>query len=78
MGLPRKIKNFALFQDGVSFLGQIPELNLPKLTRKTEDYQDGGMAAPIKSDMDGWRLHARVVAAVRRRAAALRWCPAAR
>lgn len=51
MGLPRKLKNFALFQDGVSFLGQIPELNLPKLTRKTEDYQDGGMAAPIKSDM---------------------------
>lgn len=51
MGLPRKLKNFVLFQDGVSFLGQIPELNLPKLSRKMEDYHAGGMSAPIKSDM---------------------------
>jgi len=50
MGLPRKLKNFALFQDGVSHVGEVPEVTLPKLTRKTEDYQSGGMNAPIKSD----------------------------
>ncbi len=51
MGLPRKIKNFALFHDGVSYAGQVEEVTLPKLTRKTEDYRSGGMGGPIKADM---------------------------
>lgn len=55
MGLPRKIKNFATFVDGVSYLGEMPEVRLPKLVRKMDDYRSGGMNAPVKADfgMDG-------------------------
>ena len=34
MGLPRKLKNFALFNNGVAHVGEVPEVNLPKLSRK--------------------------------------------
>lgn len=51
MSLPRKLKNFVLFNDGFSYLGEVPEVNLPKLTRKTEDYRGGGMNGPVKEDM---------------------------
>ena len=37
-----------LFVDGVSFSGDVPTLSLPKLTQKVEDYQGGGMFAPIE------------------------------
>lgn len=50
MGLPRKLKNFALFVDGISYLGEVPEVSLPKLSRKMEDYRSGGMNAPVKLD----------------------------
>ena len=58
MGLPRKIKNFVLFNEGNSYLGEVDEVTLPKLTRKTEDWQSGGMAGPIKADfgMEGLEL----------------------
>lgn len=51
MALPKKLKNFALFVDGKSYVGEVTEVTLPKLTRKTEDYQAGGMSGPIKSAM---------------------------
>ena len=50
MALPRKLKNFMLFNDGNAYLGEIPEVTPPKLTRKTEDYRAGGMNGPIKFD----------------------------
>lgn len=50
MALPRKIKNFNLFNEGNSFIGEIPEATLPKLTRKTEEYRAGGMNGPIDLD----------------------------
>ena len=50
MALPRTLKNFNLFNDGTSFVGLIPSVTLPKLTRKMEDYRAGGMNGPIKSD----------------------------
>lgn len=50
MGLPRKLKDFNLFNNGESYAGQVPELTLPKLTRKMEDYQAGGMGGPVKID----------------------------
>ncbi len=58
MGLPRKIKNFALFNAGVSYAGDVDEVTLPKLNRKTEDYRSGGMNGPIKADhgMEGIEL----------------------
>jgi hypothetical protein len=51
MALPRKLKNFILFNDGRGYLGEVPEVTLPKLQRKMEDYQGGGMQGPIKLDM---------------------------
>lgn len=50
MALPRKLKNFAVFKDGISYLGQVPELTPAVLTRKMEDYQAGGMGGPVKQD----------------------------
>ena len=34
MGLPRKLKNFALFVDGENYMGEVPEVTLPTLTRQ--------------------------------------------
>lgn len=62
MALPKKLKNFNLFVNGVSYAGLVPEVTLPKLTRKTEDYQAGGMQGPVKAHlgMEGlemqWKL----------------------
>jgi P2 family phage contractile tail tube protein len=56
--LPRKLKFLNVFNEGDSYLGQVTEVTLPKLTRKMEDYQGGGMNAPIKTDqgMEGLTL----------------------
>ncbi|MBK1711296.1 phage major tail tube protein [Rubrivivax gelatinosus] len=50
MALPKKLKNFVLFHAGTSFLGEIPEVVPPKLSRKTEDYRAGGMGGAVKLD----------------------------
>lgn len=50
MALPRKLKNMNLFNDGVSYMGQITEVTPPKLTRKMEEYRAGGMNAPMETD----------------------------
>lgn len=50
MALPRKLKNMNLFNDGLSYLGQVTEVVPPKLSRAMEDYRAGGMNAPIKVD----------------------------
>ena len=56
--LPRKLKNFILFNDGNAYLGEVEEVTLPKLTRKMEDYRAGGMNGPVKLDfgMEGLAL----------------------
>lgn len=53
MALPRKLKNFNVFKDGINFLGIVPELTLPKLSRKMEEFRAGGMDGPVDSDMGG-------------------------
>jgi P2 family phage contractile tail tube protein len=45
------LKNLNLFVDGRGYAGQVEEVNLPKLTIKTEDFRAGGMDAPIALDM---------------------------
>jgi P2 family phage contractile tail tube protein len=50
MGVPRKLKDFNVFSDGVSYEGEIPEVTLPKLSRKMEEYRAGGMSGPISVD----------------------------
>ncbi|MFP6562386.1 phage major tail tube protein [Paraburkholderia sp. B3] len=50
MALPSKLKGFNLFHNGENFAGKVAEVALPKLTRKMEAYQGGGMSGPIKID----------------------------
>jgi uncharacterized protein len=50
MGLPRKLKNFNLFNDGASYMGLVPELTLPKLSRQMEEYRAAGMTGPVMVD----------------------------
>lgn len=50
MGMPRKLKGFNLFHNGTNFVGETKEIQLPKLSRKMEDYQGGGMSGPIPID----------------------------
>ena len=63
MGLPRKIKNFATFVDGTNYVGEMPEVSLPKLARKMEDYRSGGMNAPVKADFGMEGMEAELTAA---------------
>jgi len=51
MGLPSVLKNFNLFVDGKGYAGRVEEVELPKLTIKTEEYRAGGMDAPVEIDM---------------------------
>lgn len=51
MALPRVLKDFNLFGDGESYQGQVPELTLPELSRKVEEYRAGGMDGPIELDL---------------------------
>ncbi|MEX3776180.1 phage major tail tube protein [Pseudomonas sp. MYb118] len=56
--IPQVLSNCAAFVDGVSFAGDVPTLTLPKLTQKTDDYQGGGMSAPIEFAMGLEKLEA--------------------
>jgi P2 family phage contractile tail tube protein len=49
--MPRKLKNFNVFYNGDNYIGRCAEVELPKLTRKTEDLQAGGMNGPVKVDL---------------------------
>jgi uncharacterized protein len=49
--LPRVLKDFTLFIDGVGYAGLAEEITLPKLTRQMEDHQAGGMLGPVKLDL---------------------------
>lgn len=51
MGLPRKLKNFALFGDGESWIGEIPSVTLPTITKKVEEYRAGGMHGPVEIEL---------------------------
>lgn len=47
MSLPAVLTHFNVFADGVSLLGEVDEISLPKIAYKTEEYIGAGMAAPI-------------------------------
>jgi P2 family phage contractile tail tube protein len=51
MGMPKKLKDFILFDNGNSYRGQVTEITLPKLSRKMEEYRAGGMSGPISVDL---------------------------
>lgn len=48
MTIGTHIKNFGLFVDGNSYIGEAKEVNLPKVIKVMEEYQAGGMIAPVE------------------------------
>lgn len=51
MALPRTLKKFNVFVDGVSFMGVATEVALPKLARKMEAYRGAGMNGEVDIDL---------------------------
>ncbi|ROS05672.1 hypothetical protein EDC56_1218 [Sinobacterium caligoides] len=49
--IPKVLKNFNLFVDGVGYAGIVDELSLPKLGLHTAEISAAGMDAPIDIDM---------------------------
>lgn len=47
MALPRTLRLFNVFLDGVSFVDQALELKLPKIAMKTEEFTGAGMLGPV-------------------------------
>lgn len=50
-------KNMNAFIDGQGYAGQVEEFNAPKITLKTEDFQGGGMLAPMEITMGHEKLN---------------------
>ena len=46
MQLPHTLKRWNVFADGDSWAGQAEEIELPKLTKKTEEHRGAGMITP--------------------------------
>ena len=51
MAMPRKLKNFNIFNDANSYQGIAKNITLPTLARKMEAYRGGGMNGPVKADL---------------------------
>lgn len=49
--LPRTLRNFSLFVEGIGYGGRCTELTLPSLNITTEEYRAGGIDAPVEIDM---------------------------
>lgn len=47
MSIPSRVTNFNIFVDGIGKAGMAEEIVLPKVVAATEEFQGGGMAAPI-------------------------------
>lgn len=60
MGLPHKLKNFNVYADGDSYLGQVSEVTLPPIKTKGEAYRGGGMLGEVDIDMGLEKLEAEV------------------
>lgn len=50
MALPRTLKDFNVFYNGIDFVGQCTEFTRPKLSLKLEDYSGAGVG-PVKMNM---------------------------
>src|SRR3546814_19219913 len=51
MGLPQKLKNYNLYNDGESYIGVIEEFTQPTIALAMEEWRGGGMLGPVKVDM---------------------------
>ena len=60
MGLPFKLKNHNVFANGKSWVGLVPEIQLPKLAKKVEQYRGGGMLGELDVEMGLEKLEAEI------------------
>ncbi len=60
MALPKKLKNFNVFNDAESWMGQVSEIVLPKLSRVMEEYRGAGMNGPVDVDLGQQKLEAEI------------------
>lgn len=60
MSLPSVLKNFGIFADGLSWIGQAETIKLPKLSRKTDEYRGAGMDGPVELDLGSEKLEMEV------------------
>jgi hypothetical protein len=51
MMIPKVLKGFNLFVDGVGYAGLVEDVTLPKLSLKRDDHYNGGMDAPVDLEM---------------------------
>lgn len=58
MAIPKTLRNFTAFVDGRGQAGKVEEIELPKLTLKTEEWRGGGMDAPIEVDLGMEKIEA--------------------
>lgn len=63
MALPNALKNFNVFADGISLMGQVEEIALPKLARKMDTFQGGGMIAPVDIDLGNEKMEMEITCA---------------
>ncbi|MCI4202741.1 phage major tail tube protein [Dickeya dianthicola] len=63
MAVPHKLRLFTCFVNGNNQIGKVTSVTLPKLTRKTEDFQGAGMIGSVAVDlgMDSGALEAQMV-----------------
>lgn len=57
--LPRILKNFNLYANGKGLAGIADEIELPKVTLKTDDHRAGGMDSEIEVDMGTEKMSAK-------------------
>lgn len=46
-GLPRTLKNYNVFVDGQNWAGVAQSIQIPKITKKTEDFRGAGMIGDV-------------------------------
>ena len=64
MAMPKKVKAFQLFNEGIGKAGMVKNVTLPKLSRKFEEYRADIMDGPIEIDHSGKRRKASQVKGV--------------
>lgn len=51
MAVPHKLRLFSCFVNGDNYIGKVTSFTRPKLSRKTEDFQGGGMLGSVAVDL---------------------------
>ncbi|TNL01347.1 phage tail protein [Kosakonia cowanii] len=76
MAVPHKLHQFTCFVNGDNCIGKVTSVTLPKLTRKTEDFQAAGMMGAVAVDLglDSGALDTTVVAGGLVRSLLMNYC----